>query len=245
MALSRTNVHGSISGTAGVHGTGAFTTASFTPPDSSLLVVGVALFEDAATTTDPDADFTISGGSLTYTKRVNVTVKPTGFPSYAAIFTAPVSTGASMTLTLDCGSHNIATYVASVVAYTGYNAGSPFGATGTATQNGGFGGPPSPFSLTLSGAPATSSEVFAVVSSDTALAGTAPGSGFTEIHDFTNTGFAGTGETEVRTGSTSTTVDWVDLRTGGGTLSAAAAVALEIRETPAAPGVFIGITKVI
>lgn len=227
MALSRTNLVGPISNTSGNFGTGAFTTASFTPANNSLLVVGITFIENGSSS-DPAPSFTISGGGWTYTQRVAVTVSPTSFPTVALIYTAPVGTGASMTLTVDCGSRSIGEYTVSAVCYTGYNTGSPTGATASGTKSSGFTGPPDPFSITLSAAPATTSEVFAVVGVDRSTAGTTPGSGYTELYDVNNSDWGG-GQTEVRTSSTSTTVDWVDLRPGGGSLFNCAAAAVEIK----------------
>ena len=230
MALARTNLHGSI--TAGDFGTGVYTTTSFTPPSSSLLVVFVAAIENGGADSCV-TDLTVAGGGWTYTSRVQIGAG-NGFTSAARLWTAPVTTGVSMTLDVDCAARNIGFYGVSIVAYTGYDTSTPIGATGSNSQVGGFTGPPDPFSLTLSAAPVTTSEVFAGVSIDKNTAGVTPGSTFTEIHDFVNTSWGGC-ETEIRTGSTSTTVDWVDLRSGGGGLFDASGVAIEIKEAAAGP----------
>ena len=189
MALSRTTVHSQNSG-APSFGTGGFTTSSFTPPDSSLLVVAATAMEDGGTT-DPSGDMTISGGSLTWTSRAVIGKAPT-FSQGLRIWSAPVTTGASMTVTLDCGSRSIWRYVVSIVAYTGYDTGSPVGATatnGNPTVDG-------QVVLTLSGNPADGSEVLGALATDTAVSST-PGAGWTEIHDLQNLGDAGL-QTQVR-----------------------------------------------
>lgn len=228
MALARTSLLGQISGASGTFGSGSFVTSSFTPPDNSLLVVSVSLIENGGAN-PPLADLTISGGGLTYTARASDSAD-TAFATSTVVYTAPVITGASMTLTLDCGARSVAEYSVSVVAYTGHNAASPVGATAIGHQVGGFGAAPTAASITLTGAPAATSEVVAAVGMDKSVAGVTPGSGWTELHDAHNTDWGGL-ETQYRGGSTSATVAWVDLRTGGGALFNFAAAAIEIKAT--------------
>lgn len=225
MALARTDLLGAVS-SGNPHGTGVYTTASFTPPSNSLLVVGVTTQENGSAATTA-ANLTIAGGSLVYTSRVSVGTGGAG-ETYSRIYTAPVGTGASMTLDLDDGALNVAVYGVSVVAYTGYDTGTPTGATATNTKTGGFGAPDAA-TATLSGAPATTSEVFAFVGINKSAATATPGAGWTEVHDATNVAWGHGFESEIRTGSTSTSVDWVDVRPGGGALFGWAAVALEIK----------------
>lgn len=226
MALARTNLLGQI--TAGNFGTGNFTSNSFTPADNSLLVVGGAFVENNGTTTDPTSAFTISGGSLTFTERATAVASPTAFNSLVKIWTAPVTTGAPMTLALSTSGRTAGLYGVSAVCYTGYNTGTPVGGTASGQQNGGFGSAPNPVSLTLSGAPVSGDEVFGFVFADKTTANITPGSAFTEIDDLNNSNW-GSLESEIRTGSTSTTVDWVDLRPGGGSLFNFAAAAIVIQ----------------
>lgn len=227
MALSRTDLLGAISGASGTFGTGAYTTSPFTPPNNCLLVAGVSAIENGGST-PLLTDLTIADSAgLTWTNRVEQSAA-TAFSTGTRIWTAPVTTGTSMTITLDCGTRDIAEYSISVVAYTGYNTTTPTGATATGSQVGGFSGPPTPASITLSPAPAATSEVFAVVGMDKNTADCTPGSTFTEIHDVENTNWGGL-ESEARTGSTSTTVDWTDMRPNGGAIFNYAAVAVEIK----------------
>lgn len=217
MALSRTDLLGQLSGASGNFGTGAFTTSSFSPPSNSLLVVAVLAIENAATSTSFLAELTIaSSNGLTFTNRVETEASPTAFGLAIRIWTAPVTTGTSMTLTLDCGTRSIGTYATSVVAYTGYDTGTPVGGTGSNFHDG-ITGTPTAASLTLNASPAATSEVFGAAGMDKSSANATPGAAFTEIHDLFNSDWGGL-ETEIRTGSTSTTVDWVDLIPGGGTL---------------------------
>lgn len=226
MGLARTNLLGQL--TPGNFGTGNFTSNSFTPSSSSLLVVGGAFVENNGTTTDATSSFTISGGGLTFTERVTAIASPTAFSSLVKIWTAPVTTGSSMTLTLSTSGRTAGLYGVSVVCYTGYNTGTPVGGTASAQQNGGFGSPPNPISLTLSGAPASGDEAFGFVFADKTTTDITPGAAFTEIDDLNNSNW-GSMESEIRTGSTSTTVNWVDLRPSGGSLFNFAAVSIVIQ----------------
>jgi hypothetical protein len=231
VALARTNLLGMHSG-GGNFGSGNFTTASFTPPNNSLLVVGGSCIENGGST-DPTTLFSVSGGSLTFTEQKVSSTNVTSFGTFTKVWTAPVSTGTSMTLAFTLGGRNVNEYSVSVVAYTGYNTGSPIGATATGAVNSGFSGPPDPASITLSGAPATDSEVFGWIGIDKSTVGVTPGAGFTEIDDLLIAGAFGGAESEVRTGSASTTVNWVDLRDAGGSLFNYAAVAIEIKASAA------------
>jgi hypothetical protein len=232
VALARTDLLGVIDPTpSGVHGTTDYTSSSFTPPSSSLLVVGAGYIE-VGTTTDPTSAVAISGGSLTWTQGIAVVVDPTSYPLLVKIWTAPVITGASMALTLSAGGRNVGFYAPSVVAYTGYDTSTPVGATGSASDATLYGGAsPVTGSITLSGAPAAASEVFAVAAISRDTAGTSPGSGWTEVHDV-NQGTYGGMQSQVRTGSTSTSVAWADLRAGGGNYFKYVGAAIEIKAAP-------------
>lgn len=247
MALSRTNLFGGISNSLGTFGTGAYTSSSFTPPSSSLLVAFISAIENGGAT-NLLTDLTISDtAGLTWAQRVSQGVA-TSFSTASAIWTAPVTTGTSMTMSADCGTRDISEYTMSIVGYTGYDLASPIGATGSNSQNGGFSGPPDPASVTLSGSPAATSEVFAGVGLDSGSSTGVtvdPGSGWTEIYDVRNQDWGG-GQTQVRSGSTSTSVAWDNLRNGGGGLFNYAAVAVEVKEAAAGPpNVIVQLTKAI
>src|SRR3954463_1024322 len=85
-------------------GTGAFTTSSFTPANNSLLVVVAA--QAALTYSGAEGtDLTItSSAGLTWTSRVATSgVSAQADWSYGArIWTAPVTNGQSMTVSIDC-----------------------------------------------------------------------------------------------------------------------------------------------
>lgn len=226
--LVRTDLLCQITGATGNFGTGSWVTNSFTPPSNSLLVVAETYIENNGTTTDPTSALAISGGGWTYTGQTSTVSQPTNFPTVTKIWTAPVAVGASMTLTLSAGGRSAGVYSVSVVAYTGYDGVTPVGATATGNQSGGFAGPPTPLTLTLGAAPAVASEVFAGVGTNRSVAGATPGAGWTEDCDTENTDWGGL-QTQTRNNSTSTSVDWADLRSGGGALFNYAAAAIEIR----------------
>lgn len=229
MALSRTGRLNATS--AGGFGTGAFTTGAFTPSNNSLLVVGVGMQQEGGTT-EVSANMTISDSAgLTWTRRVNYGSANTGgFNGQAVIWTAPVATGASMTLTLDCGSDNANSYYVSAVDYTGYDTVSSIGSTGQNQQNSGISGPPSPASCTLGANPATSSEVFAFCAAGCTDGSFTPGAGWTEVHETGSPGGGyGSAQSQVRAGSTSTSVDWDSVRATGTALFNWVAVAIEVR----------------
>src|SRR5688572_27167093 len=93
MALSRTDhINSEVSDTSGGF---SVASAAFTPPDNSLLVAVVGcIFNDSLATT------TVSGGGLTWTQRVASSAAGDGGYNWRVeIWTAPVATGASMTVT--------------------------------------------------------------------------------------------------------------------------------------------------
>lgn len=204
MALARTN---RTSGTDTSHTT-SFTSASFTPSDNSLLVVVVGV-NDA----NPQGSWSVVGGSLTWTSRAVITgsSNESGWSVKLQIFTAPVTTGASMTVQVTDGTEANNSWIWHVFDYTGYNTGDPVGGSATLdplnTGDQGTGDP-----MTLSATPATDSMVVAArllgLNSGTPTA--TPGAGWTEILDTAEDGFAAL-ETQERTGSASTTVTWTEL----------------------------------
>jgi hypothetical protein len=239
VALARSNLLGRIttSGGAdtGTSGAGTWGTSDWTPsvsivvPANSLVVVGGFLVENNASTTDPTSAFSVSdSGAHTWTPISGATavVSPTSVPALVKTWTAQFVSGATVSLTFTTAGRNIGVYGCSVVSFTGYDTATPTGAVG-GNSNASPGGPPNPASLTLGASPATTSEVLGFAGADRSTAGATPGSTFTEIHDVTNTDWGGI-ESEFRDSSTSTTVDWVDLRAGGGALFNWAVAGVEI-----------------
>jgi hypothetical protein len=209
MALARTS-----RGSAEAAATTA-TTGSFTPSDNSLLVAFV-YGRDLADVTE----LGVNGGSLTWTSRVEVEVNAYGL----RIYTAPVTTGASMTAQVttsgsatECGIH--------VVEYTGHDSSSPVGATATGSDADGQGA--GTFTITLSGTPAATSEVVAGIMVDAPDSATEEGSGWTQLFDLTGLANS-TSHSQARGNSTSTSVQWSNVQSG----FEIGAVAVEIKEDP-------------
>ena len=202
---------------------------NFTPSNNSVLC---AIFAGIVDTADPTGTPAIAGGSLSWTKRVEI-VSSGLFSTwlYIIIWTAPVGTGASMAVTFSNlnAAGTFFTGSGHFLDLTGYNTGSPTGATASGQNLGN-----DAVNLTLSGSPASGSYVIgasAFTTSDSSSRSATPGSGWTELYD---TGAANNYtalQTQYRTGSTSTDVAWSDIADGGdssfGTCSVAAA--LEIK----------------
>jgi hypothetical protein len=208
------------------YGTGSYTTASFTPANNSLLVVAVMVEEDNFQTPTIADNITISGGGLTWTSRVQAQGAVSG--TWAAglrVFTAHVTVGASMTVTVDCGGLSAWSYEVQIFEFTGHNPGSPVG--GTASFYSGTGGNSGAETLTLSSAPVSASYVLGFAYNDvTSDSGVTTGTGWTQQYRSYEQYY--TAHSQSRTGSTSESVTWNDLTSG----YLSAAVALEIKAEP-------------
>jgi hypothetical protein len=230
MALARTDLGAGTNPSDGTFGfgTGAYTTPNITTVDNSLLVVVVSAQQDT-TSTAVGTNLTCAGGSLTFTKRVN-TSSTGSFGTGIAIFTAPVATGATFALTLDCGAVNIGQYNWSAHCYTVYDTVTPTGTTGVKVPMATDGAD----SITLGGTPAATSEVIGGRvggSSAPGSFGASPGANHTEIYDLQNNGAAEGGmQVQVQNiGTASTTFAWADVQTGTGTMGEVCGAALEIK----------------
>lgn len=204
-----------------------FASSSFTPANGSLLVVVQSnMAHDIA-----DCALNNSAG-LTFTTRASAQDGlKADFAIVKIIRTAPVTTGASMTVThAPTGGNNSS--ILEVYQVTGHDVASPIGATMSVNGPGSSDGAWNP---TLSGAPAASSLIFASMGGIHNGGGpitVAPGSGWTEIEELAING-ALTGETEHTTGTTSTTVAWadtVDVGSGDTYYHGPTGVAIEIKD---------------
>jgi hypothetical protein len=219
------------------HGTGSFTTTSFTPTADSLLVV--AVYPDCAASGQNIL------GSLTINDSVGLTWgsplvsvqdnSTSGTTSAAmAIWTAEVgSSPTSMTVTFDDGAIDVFCYSYSIVDLTGYDTGTPVGATGSQFEF--VQAAADAWSWSLSGAPATTSIVFAAVgvslNSGSAMAVT-EGAGWSEIHDVVSSVPNLNIQSQQRSSSTSTTVAWVDTDAGASeTTWTRIGAAVEVKES--------------
>lgn len=201
------------------------TTSAFTPPDNSLLVVVQGVCQQSGSV-DPSGNLTLGNSAgLTFTPRLTIgTAVP--WSRGLRIWTAPVTTGASMTLTPGLSSGTVHTMDVHVFAYTGYDPVTPVGATASA-NNLASGGPRT---ITLSAAPDVNSEVLAVCHSNCTAAADPidPTSPWVEQYD--NGGANIQQQTQTRAGDTSTTVSWDDI---GATFSVSnLGAAIEIRRKP-------------
>jgi hypothetical protein len=205
------------------------TTTSFTPPDNCVLVAFT--YADASAGTDMNSRMTVSGGGLTWTNRANIPQATGGGAWYGAhqIWTAQVTTGASMTVSLEVSGAGIGLdrVHLQVIAITGDINFSDF-VGATATGNGYGSGARS---ITLSSAPAENSIVLGSAFVDHSAASTiTPASGWTQIEEGWVTNDSLRLQTQYRANSTSTSVSW-DQVTGAYSYTL---VALEIKPGPGA-----------
>lgn len=225
MALSITALSDSGATASG----GSASSAAFTSVNNSLLVAFVEVGIDTSSgNLSAASGWTAAGGGLTWTNQVSATDNHKGnWPTGCAIFTAPVTTGASTTLTVSGLGTTGTTYVRFRVNYaTGYNTSTPTGATASNTNIGS-----GAISLTLSGAPAASSIVFAGIgdqNSNGTQTGITAGSGWTVLNAYEdlNSNFS-IDASQYNTGTTSTNVPW-QAACAGDTIWTQAAIALEI-----------------
>lgn len=239
MALTRTNLVGTQSGTA--IGTASFTTGSASTTAGQLLVV----IAGAVTgTTNAAANMTMADSlSNTYTSRTTLDDAWASDDGCIAVWTAPVTNAGSTTWTVDSGADSNDIYFVIVFMYDQADQTGLGAATANNTNIAGS-GPDGVVTMTLGSAPASTSEVIGVWLCDFiggGVGGVLQGSGYTEQYDVKTTAHAGI-EVETRTGSTSTTCDVQDIDVNGGSLLAAMALAFEVKylapsapDAPAAP----------
>jgi hypothetical protein len=233
MALARTDLFADhFDNTGSVpQGTGPWTSGSFTPPDNCLLIACFQTGNQTSFAAADDGVLTDSAG-LTWTKRVS-RYRNFGPPDENAgieFWTAPVTTGVSMMLTYThtgVQQYQMAVYVK---AYTGHDASDPIGATASGGQVSTTPG------ITLSGAPAASSEVLAMLRQSRGASTVGPGSGWTEINEDAFTGSFDKYQLQARSGSTSTAVDWTSSGVTGSPYDLRNMIAIEIKAAGAGGG---------
>lgn len=214
------------SGTATTPGAASWASAAFTPSNNSLLCVFLFIVDNGGG--NIAANLTLAGGGLTYTRRIATGVAG-GFKAQGACWTAPVGTGASTTLTFDCGVSSVFSAVWFALDVTAYNISSPLGATVSNAATFPIDGAAN---LILSAAPASTSVVLAAMGIDgnsTGTTGTSPGAGWTEDNEIGSTASQIMGQVQHRAGSTSTSVDWIDLQTGTMSTFSSCGMAMEIK----------------
>lgn len=231
MAITRTQVHAQTSGDG--HGTGVFTTTSFTPGSGVPLEIIVFAFSNSNDTlAGSDVTVTDSMGPLTYSVNKQTTDTESDGWGYAikSVRTSNTTGGGSMTVSVDAGAFNITNYRVEVYTLSGHDTGSPIGASGLSTDVDGDGAG----SITLDATPASSSIVvgLAITAHDSTVGTIDPGADFTEVTDVARSGWWNFHH-QTRTGSTSTTVAWADLNNGGLTPLGSAMMAYEIKAASA------------
>jgi hypothetical protein len=241
VALARTS-RGSKTIFNSFNPTGAIVSDAFTPSSSSLLAVcfGCVVFGTPASGNFTDLTISNTGG-WTFTARTGFKPTSPDFGEYwtlIRIWTAPITTGASMTVTCDLpGTDDFAGACLGLADYTGYDTGSPVGATAAEdlVDDGAD-------SATLSGAPASTSEIFGGRMAGVTGAGgnisASPGASHTELYDLPISDVGGL-QVQVRDpGSTSTAFSWADVDVGAGTGYDIIGAAIEIKEAAAAGAAF-------
>jgi hypothetical protein len=234
-ALSQTNLLDQVDAVNTV-GSISVTSGSFTPPDNSLIVLHVGLVSFNG---DVTGGLSVSGGGLTWTRRAGPNGANIGsYFGVHEIWTAPVTTGASMTINITNSHTNddgVSVALVQVVSFTGYNTGTPVGGIASATN---ITNPEDADTITLNATPDTNSIVTAsrYFNSDTEDSTATEGAGWTEVYDhITGLGY-GALEMEVRGSSVSTSVSWADLVDSAYTAWGMSRLAIEIRSASAIAG---------
>lgn len=212
-------------------GTAAWSTAAFTPSLGALIVV--LLFAVDGGGGDISGTLTISDGVNSYVSRVSQG-RAGGFKTQGKCWTAVEGVGASRTITFDCGAATVQSAFWFVYEVTGQNT-SPIGATASDAATFATDGAAS---LTLSSAPAATSLVLSGFGMDGDVTGTiavTPGASWTEDGEVGNTTVAGYGQVQQRSGSISTSVDWVDVRAGTMATFSGCGIAIELTAAAAPP----------
>jgi hypothetical protein len=235
MALTATQRISSTS--AGAFGTGAYTSGSFTPSNNSRLVVDCFAIQEAdggMEGTDLVVSDSLGGTWTAITATNNSPAWSYGIRSWSR----DIVTGAAMTVSVDTDASNfdMEFYRLEIYDYTtdlGGGATVTVGGTAIGSDADGNGAA----SVTLSATPASSSIVVGLCM--TGLGGASgtitSGAGFTQRVEAVMASWA-VCESETRTGSTSTTVDWVDVLATGTGFGGSTLMAYEIAETAGAGG---------
>jgi hypothetical protein len=230
MALARTNRINSAS--ADSFGTGAYTSASFTPTANSLVVVWGYGIEESADAIEGTSFTVLDSIGSTFTSRVATTTSPNWGYGIRCWTSEAGASPAARTVSIDCGATNIHAYRLFIDDITGYDTGTPVAGAIVGSDADGNGAA----SVTLAATPTADDIIYgaAAIGLSAGSGAVTSGTGFTELLDANSAGWANW-HLETVTGVTSTTVDWVDLSTAGTPLGATLA-ALIIKNAAAAGG---------
>lgn len=231
MALSLTAKEDKVS--ASGHGTGSFTSDAFTPADNSLLLIIVSHMRESETDTTLGTP-NISGGSLEYTPFGTANLTPQ-YSTKLTAWTAPVTTGASMTITVDdANNYDIYTWAIAVIQFTGHDGATPLtGYISSTTGDIGDGA----HSLTLTAAPTADDISLIIHGADASNHPQNPtwAANWNEVYDLgTPDGGFGLCVAQ-RTGSTSTTASVTDVYTAGGTFYKGSMFAVNVKAAASGP----------
>jgi hypothetical protein len=212
MALARTSPTAPFTFASG--GSGSGTSGTFTPSSNSLLVVFFTFFDSGGTAHTRTISVSDTN-SLTWTNRADAH-SPNDLDR-TSVWTAPVSTGASGTVTVTSGAGTDGQGVGAVYQYTG-QAASPIGGVASGAQ-----GSTGALTIILNSTPATTSEVIGALGADGGgNSGITTGTGWNQIDQLGN-GSSSAIQTQYRDSSTSTSVLW-----NGNVYGDSSAVAVEI-----------------
>lgn len=195
------------------------TTASFTPTNNSLLVAAHIGQMVSDTEADISGRMSISGGGLTWTRQVfrNSVSGGGAWDTCISIFTAPVATGASMTVTATINTSSPSArdqYRNMLQVFEVLDSARTFGTTAEGNGSGG-----SNQSITLSANTTTSSLVVASIACDDAAGAATPGSSWTEIREGSVGGYGM--QTQYRLNASNTNVDWASVTASFGWIAGA------------------------
>lgn len=221
------------SGVANAPGTASWASASFTPAAGALILV-IVFARGAALQGNFAANLTVSDGTNTYTPRVTQGNAP-DFAMQGRCWTAPEAAGASRTITMDSGSNDVSCAMWFIYELTDYNVATPTGGKASAALST---PPDGAINMTLDATPLSSSVVISAYGVDGDSSGTiavTPGAGWSEDGEVGNVTIAAYAQSQQRTSSTSTSVDWVDVRAGTMATFSGVGVALEVLASTAAP----------
>lgn len=190
----------------------SYTTPSFTPNNSSLLVAVITAQANGGSYANYGES--VDGGGWTWTRRVeNEGYASDGWGIKQYIYTAPVTTGASMTFTYNTGKSVMAAAIV-IYEFLNYDTSTPTGATQANSGKNRSGA----WTGTLSGTPSSDSYILAVAGSDDGTITCNTSWGTSDWDSYIITAGHGTPYNvqhgfESKTGTTSTTVSFTALTT--------------------------------
>jgi hypothetical protein len=214
VALSRTDYAIQQSHSRGAS-SADYTTASLSLPASALVLVIASGNANNNAAIRPTSFTLANSAGLTMTQVVT-TGDPVQWGYGIRVWRMETTGAVSSTFTVGATvTHQIEMWDVAVIAYTGYDTATPIGGTATGTDANGTGSA----TITLSASPASGDEAIGAVSGvvNSGAPAVTHGTGWSEIGESTQSGW-GYFEYQSRTGSTSTSVLWDNVGSGGSPL---------------------------